>query len=52
MDVNLIEIDSLEKAKAVPCIFNNWAVFKDGKFESVMLLNEGHLKKWFACDKE
>lgn len=45
IDVNLIEIDSLEKAKSVPCIFNNWAVFKEGKFETVSLLNEGHLKK-------
>lgn len=45
INVNLIEIDSLEKAKSVPCIFNNWAVFKEGKFETVALLNEGQLKK-------
>ena len=43
--VNLIAVDSLEKAKVVPCIFNNWAVFKDGKFETTLLLNEGQLKK-------
>lgn len=43
--VNLIAVDSLEKAKLVPCIFNNWAVFKDGKFETTLLLNEGQLKK-------
>ena len=35
----------LEKAKAMPCVFNNWAVFYDGKFETVHLLNEGYLKK-------
>ena len=41
----LIAVDSLEKAKAVPCVFNNWAVFYDGKFETVHLLNEGYLVK-------
>lgn len=43
--VKLIPVDSLEKAKAVPGIFNNWAVFYKGKFETVQLLNEGYLKK-------
>ena len=27
------------------CVFNNWAVFHNGKFETVHLLNEGSLKK-------
>ena len=43
--LELIAVDSLEKAKAVPCVFNNWAVFYNGKFETVHLLNEGYLKK-------
>ena len=43
--LNLIEVDSLGKAKAMPCVFNNWAVFYRGKFETVHLLNEGYLKK-------
>lgn len=34
------EVDSLEKAKNVPCIFNNWANFKNGKFISNLLLNK------------
>jgi hypothetical protein len=38
-------VDTLEKAKSVPCVFNNWAVFYGGKFETVHLLNEGYLKK-------
>lgn len=42
--LNLIAIDSLQKAKELPCIFNNWAVFYNGKFETVHLLNESHLK--------
>jgi len=43
--LELIAVDSLEKAKAVPCVFNNWAVFYNGNFETVHLLNEGYLKK-------
>lgn len=43
--LNLVEIDSLEKAKNVPSIFNNWAVFLNGKFETVQMLNEGALRK-------
>jgi len=43
--VRLIAVDTLEKAKNVPCIFNNWAVFYNGKFETVSLMNEGSLKK-------
>ena len=43
--LQLIEVDTLEKAKQLPCIFNNWAVFYNGKFETVHLLNEGLLKK-------
>ena len=43
--LNLVKVDSLQKAKAMPCVFNNWAVFYQGKFETVHLLNEGYLKK-------
>lgn len=43
--LRLIEVDTPEKAKQVPCVFNNWAVFYDGKFETVHLMNEGYLKK-------
>ncbi|WP_352400236.1 GNAT family N-acetyltransferase [Anaerotignum sp.] len=45
ISVEFIEVDSLEKAKSVPCVFNNWAVFLNRKFVSVQLLNEGGLKK-------
>lgn len=31
-------IDTLEKAKNVPCVFNNWAVFYKGRFQTVNLL--------------
>ena len=43
--VNIIKIDSLEKAKDVPCIFNNWANFKNGKFISNTLLNKNSFEK-------
>jgi ribosomal protein S18 acetylase RimI-like enzyme len=47
--VNLIEVDTLEKAKHLPCVFNNWAVCYKGKFETVQLLNEGSLKKLISA---
>lgn len=43
--IDLIKIDTLEKAKAMPCIFQNWAVFKDGKFISNTLLNKNSVSK-------
>lgn len=42
--LNIIKIDTLEKAKQVPCIFNNWANFKDGKFISNTLLTKNLLE--------
>lgn len=39
IQVDFIKIDTLEKAKNIPCIFNNWAVFKNGKYVSHILLN-------------
>ncbi len=44
-DIRLIKIDSLEKAKNVPCIFNNWAVFNNQKFISNTLLNKNSVAK-------
>ncbi|MGN0779942.1 MAG: GNAT family N-acetyltransferase [Aristaeellaceae bacterium] len=35
--LTLREVDTLEKAKALPCPFNNWAVFWQGKFQTVNL---------------
>lgn len=45
--LNIIAIDTLEKAKNLPCIFNNWAVFYNGKYETNYLMNETFLKKMF-----
>lgn len=35
---NFILVDTLQKAKNLPCVFNNWAVFYKGKFETVNLM--------------
>ena len=38
--VSFIQVDSLQKAKELPCVFNNWAVFYKGNFETVNLLTD------------
>ena len=44
----LIKVDSLQKAKELPCVFNNWAVFYGGKFQTVNQLDGGMLDKIMA----
>lgn len=36
--LSLIKVDTLEKAKELPCVFNNWGAFYKGNFETVNLL--------------
>ncbi len=43
--LNFIKIDSLEKAKNAPCVFNNWANFYKGEFISNTILNANALEK-------
>ncbi len=43
--LNFIKVDSLEKAKNVPCVFNNWANFYKGKFISNTILNANAFEK-------
>lgn len=42
---SLIQVDTLQKAKELPCVFNNWAVFYQGKFETVNLLDVKGLER-------
>ena len=42
--LNIIEVDSLQKAKNMPCVFNNFAIFYKGKFKTVDLLSLRTLK--------
>jgi len=43
--VSFIHVDTLKKAKELPCVFNNWSVFYKGKFETVNLLDVSYLKR-------
>lgn len=43
--VSFVLVDTLQKAKELPCVFNNWAVFYRGKFETVNLLDAASLKR-------
>lgn len=44
--VSLIQVDTLQKAKELPCVFNNWGVFYKGNFETVnLLLDVNYLKR-------
>ena len=43
--VSLIQVDTLQKAKELPCVFNNFGVFYEGDFETVNLLDVANLKR-------
>jgi GNAT superfamily N-acetyltransferase len=43
--VSFIKVDTLQKAKELPCVFNNWAVFYKGTFRTVNLLNGATLER-------
>ena len=43
--LNFVKIDSLDKAKNAPCIFNNWANFYKGEFISNTILNANSFEK-------
>lgn len=43
--VCVIPVDTLQKAKELPCVFNNWGVFYKGKFQTVNLLDEASLAR-------
>ena len=43
--VSFILVDTLQKAKELPCVFNNWAVFYQGKFETVNLVDVGYVER-------
>ena len=44
--VSFIQVDTLQKAKELPCVFNNWGVCYKGNFETVnLLLDVEYLKR-------
>ncbi|OKY91512.1 MAG: GNAT family N-acetyltransferase, partial [Alistipes sp. 58_9_plus] len=42
---DFIEVNTLRKAKELPCVFNNWGVFYKGRFETVNLLDAAALER-------
>lgn len=48
LPLRTIAVQSAAQAKALPCVFNNWAVFYKGRFQTLHLLNEGYLRKMLA----
>ena len=45
LTARLVHVDTLEKAKSLPCVFNNWAVFYGGKFVTVNQIDGAALEK-------
>ena len=45
LQINFIKIETLQKAKNTPCVFNNWANFYKGEFISNTILNSNSFKK-------
>lgn len=43
--ITLIQVDSLQKAKELPCVFNNYAICYQGRFVTVNLLDLSSIKK-------
>lgn len=40
-----IHVDTLEQAKALPCVFNNWAAFYNGAFVTVNQLDAAAVER-------
>ena len=49
--VSLRLVDTQQKAKELPCVFNNWAVFYQGKLQTVNLLDASSLKRMFQREE-
>lgn len=47
---SFVKVDTLKKAKSVPCPFNNWAVFYKREFKTVNLLNVEGIKRVIKND--
>lgn len=43
--LSLIQVSAAREAKELPCVFNHWAVFYQGRFETVNLLDASALKR-------
>lgn len=43
--LRLIQVENLQQAKALPCVFNNFAVLYRNQFQTLQILNKNSLKK-------
>ena len=42
---SFIPVETLQKAKELPCVFNNWALFYQGKLKTVNLVDVDYVKR-------
>ena len=42
---SFLPVDTLQKAKELPCVFNNFALFWQGRFETVNLVDAGYVER-------
>ena len=42
---SFIQVNSLHIAKNLPCVFNNWALFYQGNFKTVNILDVNSIKR-------
>ena len=52
LPARFIHVESAEQAKALPCVFNNWAVFCDGKFATVNQIGGAEVERFMKRAKE
>ena len=52
LPAQFIHVESVEQAKALPCVFNNWAVFYDGKFATVNQIGGAEVERFMKRAKE
>jgi ribosomal protein S18 acetylase RimI-like enzyme len=45
VSVSFCQVDTLQKSKELPCVFNNWGVFYKGDFQTVNLLDISSLER-------
>ena len=48
---SFILVDTLQKTKELPCVFNNWALFYQGKLETVNLVDAGYVERLLKRNK-
>lgn len=50
LPLRLMPVETLEQAKEMPCVFQNWAVFYHGRLLTLQLLNANSLQKLLEAE--